>query len=236
VFVTHMHPDHVGLAGWLTRKFGVRLWMTQLEYLYCRVMVADTGREAPDDAMPSTAAPAGASGHRDYRARFGNFGKHVHALPDSYHRLSDGDWLRSVPPLAGHRGPRPFARTCLPVLPRAEAADLRRPGAAAHLVQRLGHPTEPDADPMSDWLASLDQAAGPGADDVLVLPAHNECFRGLHTRLEALRRGQATACCGCAARWPNRAARWMSSARCSAAPSEADPPCWAWPPARAWPA
>src|ERR1700739_1069785 len=28
VFVTHMHPDHVGMAGWLTRKFGVRLWMT----------------------------------------------------------------------------------------------------------------------------------------------------------------------------------------------------------------
>ena len=37
VFVTHMHPDHVGMAGWLTRKFGVRLWMTRLEYLTCRV-------------------------------------------------------------------------------------------------------------------------------------------------------------------------------------------------------
>src|SRR3989344_2283708 len=41
VFVTHMHPDHVGMAGWLTRKFGVRLWMTRLEYLTCRTMVAD---------------------------------------------------------------------------------------------------------------------------------------------------------------------------------------------------
>src|SRR6218665_1979722 len=26
VFVTHMHPDHIGMAGWLTRKFGARLW------------------------------------------------------------------------------------------------------------------------------------------------------------------------------------------------------------------
>jgi glyoxylase-like metal-dependent hydrolase (beta-lactamase superfamily II) len=36
-----MHPDHVGLAGWLTRKFGCRLWMTRLEYLNCRVVVSD---------------------------------------------------------------------------------------------------------------------------------------------------------------------------------------------------
>ena len=26
VFVTHMHPDHIGMAGWLTRKFSCRLW------------------------------------------------------------------------------------------------------------------------------------------------------------------------------------------------------------------
>ena len=51
VFVTHMHPDHIGMAGWLTRKFDCRLWMTRLEYLTCRVLVADTGREAPDDGI-----------------------------------------------------------------------------------------------------------------------------------------------------------------------------------------
>ena len=30
VFVTHRHPDHVGMAGWLTRRFGVKLWMSLL--------------------------------------------------------------------------------------------------------------------------------------------------------------------------------------------------------------
>jgi glyoxylase-like metal-dependent hydrolase (beta-lactamase superfamily II) len=48
VFTTHMHPDHVGMAGWLTRRFDLRLWMTRLEYLSCRSLVADTGRAAPD--------------------------------------------------------------------------------------------------------------------------------------------------------------------------------------------
>ena len=46
VIVTHMHPDHIGMAGWIARKFACRLWITRLEYLMCRVMAADTGREA----------------------------------------------------------------------------------------------------------------------------------------------------------------------------------------------
>src|SRR5262245_59066752 len=41
VLVTHMHPDHIGMAGWLTRKFDCELWMSRLEYLNCRVLVGD---------------------------------------------------------------------------------------------------------------------------------------------------------------------------------------------------
>ncbi|MFP4005071.1 MAG: MBL fold metallo-hydrolase, partial [Alphaproteobacteria bacterium] len=48
VVVTHLHPDHVGLAGWFTRKWGVELWMTRTDYLMCRVLAYDTGREAPE--------------------------------------------------------------------------------------------------------------------------------------------------------------------------------------------
>ena len=48
IIVTHMHPDHVGNAGWLSRKFpGAELWMSQLEYITCRMLIADTGRDAP---------------------------------------------------------------------------------------------------------------------------------------------------------------------------------------------
>ena len=31
VVCTHMHPDHMGLAGWICRKFGATLWMSRLE-------------------------------------------------------------------------------------------------------------------------------------------------------------------------------------------------------------
>ena len=50
-------------------------------------------------------------------------------------------------------------------------------------------PTEPEADPLTDWLASLDKLQRELPADTLVLPAHGEPFRGLHDRLANLTRG-----------------------------------------------
>ena len=50
-------------------------------------------------------------------------------------------------------------------------------------------PTEPQADPLGDWLSSLARIRREVPDAVLVLPAHNEPFRGLHARLDDLIRG-----------------------------------------------
>jgi glyoxylase-like metal-dependent hydrolase (beta-lactamase superfamily II) len=195
VFVTHMHPDHVGMAGWLTRKFGVRLWMTSLEYLTCRVMVSDTGREAPADAIEFyRRAGWGATAIESYRTRFGNFGKHIHPLPDSYRRIDDGEELR----IGAHtwrvvvgNGHSP-AHACLycPALKVLISGDQVLPRISSNVSV---YPTEPDADPMSGWLQSLDKLRREVPDDVLVLPAHNECFRGLHARLDALAAGQRRA-------------------------------------------
>jgi len=48
------------------------------------------------------------------------------------------------------------------------------------------HPTEPAAEPLSDWLESQLEIARRVPDDVLVLPAHNDPFTGLHKRLRQL--------------------------------------------------
>jgi glyoxylase-like metal-dependent hydrolase (beta-lactamase superfamily II) len=43
ILVTHYHPDHMGLAGWLCERFGLRLWMSQTEYLVSLAIHLDPG-------------------------------------------------------------------------------------------------------------------------------------------------------------------------------------------------
>ena len=195
VICTHMHPDHIGMAGWLTRGHHCRLWTTRLEYVTCRVMVSDSGREAPPDAIDFfRRAGWSAASIESYRARFGNFGKHIHPLPDSYRRLDDGEELEiggntwRVIVGTGHSP----AHACLycPALKVLISGDQVLPRISSNVSV---HPTEPDADPMSGWLASLAKIRREVPDDVLVLPAHNECFRGLHARVDALESGQQRA-------------------------------------------
>ena len=191
VLATHMHPDHVGMAGWLTRKFQCRLWMTQLEYLTCRTLVADTGREAPDDAIRFYRACGWSEEALDvYRARFGGFGKYIHPLPDSFRRLADGQVLR----IGAHdwrvivgRGHSP-EHACLvsDALGVMVSGDQVLPRISSNVSV---FPTEPDADPLGDWIASIARLRAQLGDHLLVLPAHGEPFRGLHARLDRLAHG-----------------------------------------------
>ena len=193
VIVTHMHPDHVGMAGWLTRKFDARLWMTRLEYLTCRTLAADTGREAPDDAIRFYRATGWPEEALDlYCARFGGFGKYLHTLPDSFHRLSDEQTLRiganDWRVIVG-RGHSP-EHACL------YSEGLKLLVSGDQVLPRISSnvsvfPTEPDADPLGEWLASIDQLRAKLGDEVLVLPAHGDPFIGLHARLDRLAAGHA---------------------------------------------
>jgi glyoxylase-like metal-dependent hydrolase (beta-lactamase superfamily II) len=191
VICTHMHPDHVGMAGWLTRQHDCRLWMTRLEYITCRVLVADTGREAPPDGVRFyRGAGWDEAALEHYRARFGGFGRAVHALPDSYRRIVDGETLtiggRSWHAVVG-RGHSP-EHLCL------HCPELRVLISGDQVLPRISSnvsvfPTEPDANPLAEWLESLAAIRERVPDDVLVLPSHNEPFRGLHARIAALLAG-----------------------------------------------
>ena len=191
MIVTHLHPDHIGLAGWVTRKFQCRLWMTRLEYFQCRMLVADTGREAPEDGVRFFRAAGWDDEAIDnYKARFGSFGKMIYQLPDSYRRMEDGDEFQ----IGGHtwrvvtgNGHSP-EHACLycPELKLLISGDQVLPRISSNVSV---FPTEPDADPLYDWLTSLAKLKAVVPDEVLVLPAHNDPFHGLHARLDHLMAG-----------------------------------------------
>lgn len=192
VIATHMHPDHVGMAGWLTRQHDIELWISRLEYLSCRTLLSDTAREAPTDALKFLRhAGWGEDAIESYRARFGNFGRYIHALPDSFRRIGDGDRIAigahtwEVVTGYGH-SPEHSCLYCED-LGLFIAGDQVLPKISSNVSV---HPMEPRANPIADWYASMARIPTRVPDSVLVMPAHNECFRGLHVRIAHLLAGQ----------------------------------------------
>jgi glyoxylase-like metal-dependent hydrolase (beta-lactamase superfamily II) len=43
VLVTHMHPDHVGLAHWLCERFQAPLWMSMTDFLMAKWLSSKEG-------------------------------------------------------------------------------------------------------------------------------------------------------------------------------------------------
>jgi glyoxylase-like metal-dependent hydrolase (beta-lactamase superfamily II) len=169
--------------------------MSRLEYITCRMLVADTGREAPA-AGTEFYRRAGWSEKalETYKSRFGGFGRGVSLMPDAYHRLSEGDEFEMAQATwrviigAGH-SPEHACLYC-PQRNILISGDQILPRISSNVSV---HPTEPDADPLEEWLASCRKLLELIPEDCLVLPAHNEPFTGAHKRLEHLISGHETA-------------------------------------------
>jgi glyoxylase-like metal-dependent hydrolase (beta-lactamase superfamily II) len=188
VICTHMHPDHIGLAGWICRKFNAPLWMSRLEYITGRMLVADTGREAPEDGVAFYRAAGWDEGAIEtYKARFGGFGKAVSRLPDSYRRLADGDAIeiggRIWRIIVGNGHSPEHACLWQEELKLFISGDQVLPRISSNVSV---FPTEPECDPLLDWINSCHKLRAALPADLLVLPSHNEPFTGLHERLTNL--------------------------------------------------
>jgi glyoxylase-like metal-dependent hydrolase (beta-lactamase superfamily II) len=188
ILVTHLHPDHVGCAGWLARKFGLELCMTREEYLLCRVLVADTGKPAPPEGVRFYRAAGFDAGALDrYVENFGMFGRVVAPLPESYRRLQEGDLLQ----IGEHTWEIVVGRGHSPEHACLLCRELRLVIAGDQLLPTISsnvsvYPTEPAANPLSYWFESLHRLRAILPPDLLVLPAHGNPFTGAHRRLEEL--------------------------------------------------
>lgn len=188
VIVTHLHPDHCGLAGWISRKFGAPLLMTRGEYFLCRLMAADTGKVAPQEGIHFYQK----AGYNDeqielYKARFGGFGKAIAPMPNSYDRIQDGEkliingkeWFVVVG--SGH-SPEHACLWC-PELSICLSGDQILPNISSNVSV---WPTQPEGNPLQNWIDSCGKLIDTLPGDTLICPAHGIPFHGAHRRLQKL--------------------------------------------------
>ncbi|NNM75850.1 MBL fold metallo-hydrolase [Sphingomonas sp. ID1715] len=185
VIVTHLHPDHLGLAGWLTTKFRVRLWMTRAEYLTARLLVADARAEPPTEVIAMWRG-AGWSDEQVAAAAargWGNFAEAVHRLPDGYVRVQGGQQVGRWRAVIGS-GHCPEHLCLVDDTQRVMiSGDQVLPRISSNVSLTM---LEPEGDPLGEWLGSLQRFRAELPADLLVLPAHGAPFTGLHARLDAL--------------------------------------------------
>lgn len=187
VIVTHFHPDHIGLAGWLVERFGVELWTPLSEWALGQLFM-----QGPDEASQSQS-------QRFYRAagfdqcqmdaiaerRFA-YRKGVAPIPASFRRIRDGEMLqiggRGWRVIVGH-GHSP-EHACL----YCEDAGVLISGdqVLPRITPNISvWPQEPLANPLRLYLDSLPRFR-PLPADTLVLPSHDQPFTGLHACLDTL--------------------------------------------------
>ena len=189
VVCTHHHPDHVGLAGWLMAEQGASLAMSRTAWLTARMLVLDDQpRPAPQALAFWTRAgmPAEMVAKRAAERPF-NFADVVHPLPPGFTRLAEGDTIamggRRWRVAMGH-GHAPCHATFWSL---DDALVIGGDQLLPSISPNLGvYPTEPDADPVGEWLESCARMAELARPDQLVLPGHKLPFTGLPFRLEQL--------------------------------------------------
>ena len=189
ILVTHHHPDHVGMAGWLQSEHGAELVSTRTSWLFARMLLLDN-QATP---TPETIAFYESAGmdpeiveERRTQKPF-NYADIVHPMPLGFRRIQQGDTLKigartfDVHIGNGHAPEHAtlWSRDDNIVI----AGDQILPGISPNLGV---YATEPDADPVDGWLEACERFAAMATEDHFVLPGHKLPFTGLPARMHQL--------------------------------------------------
>jgi glyoxylase-like metal-dependent hydrolase (beta-lactamase superfamily II) len=188
IFITHDHPDHMGLSPWLAAKHDAAIWMSAFAHgavaEYLATPVEQLNQRIADHLQSHGMQIPEGSARQNPRGR-------------------DDSWFNGVPPLG---------QAC------ADGDELLGAGRTWRLIETDGHcrghlclhdaandvlisgdqvlpaispnvsvlSNRPDGDPLRDFLASLARLER-CAPQTLVLPSHGRPFRGLQRRIAVLR-------------------------------------------------
>ena len=185
VIVTHFHPDHVGLAGWLCERYGVELTMTLSEWTQARLNSLEPAESKAAVMLPFYARIGFDDEQLDMvRERGAYFAKVMHMPPGHFNRIEEDDEVI----IGGHAWRiiltegHALKHACL------YCADKNILISGDQVLPRITtnvsvYPQEPEANPLHLFLTSMDKFRDLPTD-TLVLPSHDWPFRGMHERLD----------------------------------------------------
>ena len=188
LIVTHFHPDHIGMAGWLADRCRVPVYMSETEYLLSRNIHLEPG--ALDAAH-----------YREFYLRHGlsaeatqrvvsqghAYLRLVTGLPPTFERLVTDDRLvigrrdfRVI--TGGGHSPEQVVLYC-----EADKIFFSADQVLSKISPNVSVTAiDPNGDPLNYYLRSLSSLAGIIPQDALVLPGHGLPFHHAPSRIKEL--------------------------------------------------
>ncbi|MBO9645168.1 MAG: MBL fold metallo-hydrolase [Pseudacidovorax sp.] len=199
VIVTHMHPDHIGLAHWLCERWDAPLWISSTDYHVARVLSTAGDTLAGGEAAAAFFASHGMNDPEalaKLRARTSYYSSMVPAVPDRFVRMMDGDVIRIGDHdwrcIVGYgHAPEHISLFCDSLEWQDDTGrhagvllggDMMLPRISTNVSVHAG---EPEANSLRLFLDSIERFNALPAE-TLGLPAHGKPFRGIHRRVEQL--------------------------------------------------
>ena len=195
IVVTHYHPDHIGLAGWLSETHDAPVVMTQGEYLAAHAVWNQLPGYASADMLRQFAAHGIEETRLTALRERGNlYRRGAPRLPTQFSRIFDGDHVamggHDWQVITGHGHSPEHASFYSASAGALISGDMLLPRISTNISVLAA---TPDDDPLSWFLDSLQRfTALP--DETLVLPSHGQPFRGIRARVQQLANHHAERC------------------------------------------
>jgi glyoxylase-like metal-dependent hydrolase (beta-lactamase superfamily II) len=188
VIGTHHHPDHIGLAGWF-QKAGAELAMPRTAWLMARMLTLDNQLIYPSEAIEfyKRAGMADDILAKRRMDRPFNFADFVHRMPLGFTRLQEGGTIQ----MGGRTWTIRMGNGHAPEHATFWSEDDNLVIGGDQLLPSISpnigvYPTEPNADPLAEWLYACKRLTPFAKADQLVLGGHKLPFTGLPKRMQQL--------------------------------------------------
>jgi glyoxylase-like metal-dependent hydrolase (beta-lactamase superfamily II) len=184
---THFHPDHMGLADWLTNRFGLVMETTMAEWLMGRGMSQTSAADFNAIALPFYKSVGfGPELIEAAESRGNGYASLTPAVPSRFARIRAGESV----PIGGRNWEVIVGEGHSPELAALYCAELGVLISGDQILPSITPnvsvwPTEPEADALGLFLDSLERFRHL-PPETLVLPSHGLPFRGLHRRIDAM--------------------------------------------------